>query len=149
MKIETKEGLKSLLEITHDIYIVPKGEELLVHYTAEQVRHNNDGKRLSHPQLFKSDVRMFDGVMKAQLEKTGYRINILYHPKGTYVPYEPVVDKDAEIAKLKAELAKREQKAEQTADPNEEMEKLKAELAKREEQLAKAKADIAKLKKEK
>lgn len=113
--LTTKSGeKKSLLEITHDEYIVPKGEEQLVHYTSEKVMHDSvTGKRLTEPIINKTDVKFFDSVIKAEMEKVGNTIYILYHPNGKYVERPLFVDKErvmaeqaAEIERLKAELAK-------------------------------------------
>lgn len=92
-------------------YQVPKGQERTVHYTIEKVAYNNSGVKVSKPQLIKTGVKAFDGVMR-DLELQGYTINILYHPEGKY-NNEPevradlkteIAEKDAEIARLKALL---------------------------------------------
>lgn len=105
-KIETKKGRKSLLEVTHDIFIVPEGQEHLVHYTAEVVHHDpKTGIRTSEPQIHRCGLRLFDTVVKRNLELQGKRLNILHHPLGKYIAYEVEVDKDAKIAELEAKLA--------------------------------------------
>lgn len=101
--------------LTRANYAVPKGEEHVVHYTAEKVLfEGKSGIRVSHPDLIKTDVKMFDSV-KRNLELQGYTINILFHPQGKY-PEEIVsesalekaarelAEKEEEIAKLKAML---------------------------------------------
>lgn len=103
--------------LTRADYEVPMGEEKVVHYTAEKVLFDGkSGERVSHPDLIKTDVKMFDAV-KRNLELHGYTINILYHPLGKY-PEEVVTEsalerksreieeKDAEIAELRALLEK-------------------------------------------
>lgn len=102
-----------LLSIHRENYCVPKGEEQVVHYKAEKVLFDpKDGtRRLSHPDLIKTNVKMFDDV-KRNLELQGYVIEILHHPLGKYtnvvVPADPMAElaaKDDEIARLRAELA--------------------------------------------
>lgn len=103
--IETKDGKKSLLEVTRENYIVPKGEEQLVHYIAEKVLFDGKtGKRLSHPDLIKTDVKLFESVMLRNLELQDYSINIVYHPEGKYIDFTPAEDTASENARLKSEL---------------------------------------------
>lgn len=108
-----------LLSLNRENYEVPKGEEQLVHYKIEKVVFLADGRtRISHPDLIKTPDRMFDDV-KRNLELQGYTIEILFHPQGKYtnvtLPKDTaaeLAEKDAEIEKLKAELAKAQSKAE-------------------------------------
>lgn len=95
-------------------YVVPKGQERIVHYTAEKPMFKN-GVRVSTPQLIKSGLKTFE-LVKRDLELQGYTINILFHPEGKY-NQEPVevenlnqvvAEKDEEIARLKALLAEKE-----------------------------------------
>lgn len=110
-----------LLSLNRENYEVPKGEEQLVHYKIEKVLFSADGRtRLSHPDLIKTTDKMFDEV-KRNLELQGYTVEILYHPQGKYtnvvLPKDTateIAEKDAEIAKLKAELAKAQSKTETT-----------------------------------
>lgn len=108
-----------LLSISRSNYKVPKGEEQEVHYKAERVLYDSrDGvTRLSHPDLLKTNVRMFDEV-KRNLELQGYTIEILYHPQGKYT--NVTIPKDA-----KAELAEKEA---QMRAKDEEIARLKAQL---------------------
>lgn len=144
-KIETKEGRKSLLEVTHDIFIVPKGQEHLVHYTAEIVhRDPKTGRRTSEPQLRRCSLRLFDTIVKRNLELQGWVLNILHHPLGKYIAYEPEIDKDAKIAELEAKLAG-------AKDAQAKVAELEAELAKQagdadKDALAVKDAEIARLK---
>lgn len=94
-----------LLSIHRENYIVPKGEERIVHYKAEKVLYDpNDGvTRLSHPDLIKTNVKMFDDV-KRNLELQGYTIEILHHPEGKYTNVV-IKDSRAELAEAKAEIA--------------------------------------------
>ncbi len=108
-----------LLSLNRENYEVPKGEEQLVHYKIEKVLFSADGRtRLSHPDLIKTTDKMFDDV-KRNLELQGYTVEILFHPQGKYtnvtLPKDVSVElaeKDAEIERLKAKLAKVETKAE-------------------------------------
>lgn len=103
-----------LLSTHRENYKVPKGEERVVHYKIERVLFDpKDGvTRVSHPDLIKTDVKMFDAV-KYNLELQGYTVEILYHPDGKYsnvvIPGDPrqeVAEKDNEIAALRAEIAR-------------------------------------------
>lgn len=98
-----------LLSIHRENYQVPKGEEHVVHYKAEKVLFDSkDGnKRLSHPDLIKTNVKMFDEV-KRHLELQGYVIEILYHPMGKYSNVVVPADPSAELAGARAELAEKE-----------------------------------------
>lgn len=128
--IVTKDGKKSLLEATHKNYIVPKGEEHLVHYTAERVLFDSiKGVRVSHPDLIKTEVKLFDSIVKRQLELEGKTINILHHPLGKYIEYTPVLGKEDIIAQKDAEIAERDAVIASLADKDDEIAALKAELA--------------------
>lgn len=94
-------------------------EKHLVHYKAEIPRFNNKtGKQESHPEIIKTGLKMFPSV-KRDLEKQGYVIEILWHPEGKYnTPLQtaPVDERDAEIAALKAELARKDEEMKALAD---------------------------------
>ena len=103
-----------LLSIHRENYQVPKGEEHIVHYKAEKVLYDNNGMvRVSHPDLIKTNVKMFDDV-KRNLELQGYTIEILHHPQNKYTNViladkneafaAELAAKDDEIARLRAEL---------------------------------------------
>ena len=96
-----------LLSITRENYQVPKGEEQEVHYKAERILYDpNDGRtRLSHPDLIKTNVKMFDDV-KRNLELQGYTIEILYHPQGKYTNVRIPKDAGTELRERTEELAK-------------------------------------------
>ena len=121
-----------LISISRENYIVPKGEEHLVHYKSERVLFGNNGMtRLSHPDLIKTPVKMFDEV-KRNLELQGYTIEIVWHPEGKYsntrIPKDAateIAEKDAKIKALEAELAKvkseaKEENATENKEANEE-----------------------------
>lgn len=99
-----------LLSIHRENYCVPKGEEHCVHYKAEKVLFDpKDGThRLSHPDLIKTNTKMFDEV-KRNLELQGYVIEILYHPLGKYTNVVVPADPKAELAIAKAELAAKDE----------------------------------------
>ena len=124
-----------LLSMSRENYQVPKGEEQIVHYKAEKILFDpKDGRtRLSHPDLLKTGVKMFDEV-KRNLELQGYTIEILYHPLGKYTNVRIPKDANAELAEAKAQLA----------DKDEEIARLKAALAEKEE----AKKEVAPRKEE-
>lgn len=83
-------------------------EKHLVHYKAELTRFNKTtGVKESNCEILKTGVKMFDTV-KRNLEKQGYVIEIIYHPKGKYNTPIPTVkpdEKDYEIEALKKQLA--------------------------------------------
>lgn len=108
--MQRKESIKSLRET----YVVPKGEEQDVHYAIERVSYSSfSGERLSHYDIIKTNPNLFDDV-KRNLELQGYTLVILHHPQGKY--NEPIIEEEsledkleeqqAEIERLKAELAK-------------------------------------------
>lgn len=103
-----------LLSTHRENYVVPKGEEREVHYKIERVLFDpTDGvTRVSHPDLVKTNVKMFDDV-KRNLELQGYTVEILYHPDGKYsnvvIPGDAraeIAQRDDEIAALRAEIAR-------------------------------------------
>ena len=110
--------------LTRETYKVPKGEEHLVHYLAERKLFNQrTGESESHPDLIKSNLKLFDTVMKKNLELQGYKITILHHPKGIYPVEEeqetPMEAKERELEERDqriAELEKRLEEAEAHAE---------------------------------
>lgn len=100
-------------------YAPAANEKHLVHYKAELRRFNSKtGTQESRPEIVKTGVKMFP-VVKRDLEKQGYVIEILWHPEGKYnTPLQtaPADPRDAEIAALKAELAKKEEEMKALAD---------------------------------
>lgn len=70
----------SLLEVTAENYIVPKGEEDTYHCRIEQTQFNpRNGKRMSRPRIQKFDAKMFP-MLKRNLKQQGWDIDILYDP---------------------------------------------------------------------
>lgn len=110
---------KNLEGVNRSNYIPAANERHLVHYKAEILRYDNKtGMKQSHASLVKTGVKMFPTV-KRDLEKQGYTIEIVYHPQGKYntpVQSAPVDNRDAEIAALKAELAKKDEEMKALAD---------------------------------
>lgn len=110
---------KNVAALNRSNYTPAPNEKHLVHYKAEIPRFNNKtGRQESHPEIIKTGLKMFPSV-KRELEKQGYIIEILWHPEGKYnTPLQPapVDERDAEIAALKAELAKKEEEMKAIAD---------------------------------
>lgn len=98
-----------------------------MHYKIERVLFSNDGRmRLSHPNLIKTSVKMFDDV-KRNLELQGYTVEILFHPEKKYtdvrIPKDAameIAEKDMEIERLKAEIAKLNSKVKEVNEPKKE-----------------------------
>ena len=120
-----------LLSIHRENYQVPKGEEHIVHYKAEKVLYDNNGMvRVSHPDLIKTNVKMFDDV-KRNLELQGYTIEILHHPQNKYTNViladkneafaAELAAKDDEIARLRAELEATKENASKKEEAKEEI----------------------------
>lgn len=99
---------QSALLVHRENYIVPKGEEHVVHYKIAKMDGN--GNFVEKPRIVKSGVKLFETNLKVELENQGYTIEILSHPMGRYsnVKIESkdviIANKDAEIDALKAEL---------------------------------------------
>lgn len=70
----------SLLEVTAENYIVPKGEEDTYHCRIEQTQFNpRNGKRLSKPVIQKFDAKMYPSIAR-NLRQQGWDIVVLYDP---------------------------------------------------------------------
>lgn len=117
------------MKVHRDNYKPQENEKHLVHYKIEQVRFSEDnGKRLSHPELIKTPVKMFENI-KRNLELQGFKVEIVWHPNGLYTSYvipesngnsealaaketeikektDLLAEKDAEIARLMEELTR-------------------------------------------
>lgn len=128
---------QSALLVHRENYEVPKGQERAVHFKIAKM--TKDGGFLEKPRIVKSSVKQFETIEKTHLENAGYTIEILYHPQGTYSNVRIVdknielANKDAEIAKLKAQLAEKAPEAEDAKDAK--IAKLKAEVAKLKEKV--------------
>ena len=70
----------SLLEVTAENYIVPRGEEDTYHCRIEQTQFNpRNGKRQSRPRIQKFDAKMYPSVAR-NLRQQGWDIEVLYDP---------------------------------------------------------------------
>ena len=68
----------SVLEVTKENYIVPKGEEGTYHCRIEQTQFNpRNGKRVSRPRIQKFDAKMFPSIMR-NLKLQGWDVEVLY-----------------------------------------------------------------------
>jgi rRNA processing protein Gar1 len=98
-------------------YIVPKGQERVVHIKIAKL--TADGSVLEPARIVREEPKFFDTVAKRNLETLGYTVEILFHPDGKYTSVRiedkdaklreaatALSEKDEEIARLKAELAK-------------------------------------------
>ena len=84
MVVKTENGMKdvSLLQVTPENFIVPKGTEHLYHCIIEVKRFNADtGERLSKPRMQVFGQKTFEEVTQHYLAKHGYHILILHDPK--------------------------------------------------------------------
>lgn len=97
-----------LLLIHRENYKVPKGEEQSVHYKLERVAFDANENRISHPDLVKTNPKMFD-IVKSALETAGYTIEILFHPDGKYSNVVIPVGSKLELEQAKAELAAKDE----------------------------------------
>lgn len=80
--MKTKEGRDlPVSEITAETYLVPKGEELVVHAKIEVRQFDNKtGRRISVPRIQKFGVKEWNGCVFSSLRKQGYTIEILHDP---------------------------------------------------------------------
>lgn len=95
--------------LTAENYKVPKGEERFFHAVIEVIQFDpKTGKKLSKPRVQKFGRKAWEGGVKANLLKQGYKITILHDPK----------DYDAKLAEQKAaaEAAKAEEAAKKAAE---------------------------------
>lgn len=124
---------EQVLLCNRENYSVPKGQERVVHYKIAKV--SASGEFIEKPRLVKTKVKLFENVCKRNLELQGYLVEILFHPLDRYTNVRIVdnklalAQKDAEIARLKAEAEGNDALAEKDA----EIARLKAELAKAQE----------------
>lgn len=70
----------SILDVTAENYIVPRGEEDTYHCRIEVKRFDaNTGKRMSVPRIQKFDAKMYPMIAR-NLKQQGYTIDVLYDP---------------------------------------------------------------------
>lgn len=122
---------QSALLVHRENYIVPKGQERVVHIKIAKL--TADGSVLEPARIVREEPKFFDTVAKRNLETLGYTVEILFHPDGKYTSVRiedkdaklreaatALSEKDEEIARLKAELAKaKEAKTAEQAKPAE------------------------------
>lgn len=70
----------SILDVTPENYIVPKGEEGTYHCRIEQTQFNpRNGKRVSRPRIQKFDAKMYPSILR-NLKLQGWDVEILHDP---------------------------------------------------------------------
>jgi hypothetical protein len=70
----------SILEVTDENYIVPKGEEGTYHCRIEQTQFNpRNGKRVSRPRIQKFDAKMYPSILR-NLKLQGWDVEVLHDP---------------------------------------------------------------------
>lgn len=129
--MKTKDGRDlSVLDITPDNYIVPKGEELTVHAKVEVRQFDpKTGKRISTPRIQKFGMKEWQGVVQSSLRKQGYTVEILHDPFKYAQEYAAQVQA-ARVAQAKAaqEAAEAQKAAELAAIKEQAKAELLAEL---------------------
>jgi uncharacterized protein with GYD domain len=112
-------------------YEVPKGQEQSVHVKIAKV--TSDGTFLEPARIIHEEPKFFETVAKRNLETLGYTVEILYHPQGKYSSVR-IVDKDAQLQAVQSEVetlkAKNEAGQAALSEKDAEIARLKAELAK-------------------
>ena len=127
---------QSALLVHRENYEVPKGQEQVVHYKIAKL--DAHGKVLEPARICHDEPKLFETVLKRNLEILGYTVEILHHPDGRYssvkieTAEEKLALKDLEIQKLKEQVAQKEGNA--LSEKDAEIERLKAELAKAKEE---------------
>ena len=123
---------QSALLVHRENYEVPKGQEQVVHYKIAKL--DAHGKVLEPARICHDEPKLFETVLKRNLEILGYTVEILHHPQERYssmrieTAEEKLMQKDLEIAALKEQVA---QKGGDTlSEKDAEIERLKAEIAK-------------------
>ena len=121
------------LLVHRENYEVPKGQEQVVHYKIAKL--DAHGKVLEPARICHDEPKLFETVLKRNLEILGYTVEILHHPDGRYssvkieTAEEKLALKDLEIQKLKEQVAQKGEK-DALSEKDAEIERLKAELAK-------------------
>ena len=126
---------QSALLVHRENYIVPKGQEQVVHIKIAKL--TADGSVLEPARIVREEPKFFDTVAKRNLETLGYTVEILFHPDGKYTSVR-IEDKDAKLREAATALSEKD----------EEIARLKAELAKAKEAKPAEEAKPAKAKKE-
>lgn len=121
--MKTKDGRDvSVMDLTAENYLVPKGEERTYHVRIEVKQFDpKTGKRISMPRIQKFGKKIWQNNIRLSLRKQGYEFEILHDP----VKWE---QENAErIAAIKAAKVQAQQEAAQKAMA-EERERMKAEI---------------------
>lgn len=124
---------QSALLVHRENYNVPKGQEQVVHYKIAKL--DSTGKVLEPARIVKDEPKLFETLLKRNLEIMGYTVEILYHPQDKYssvkieTTEEKLALKDLEIERLKEQVAQKGEK-DALSEKDAEIERLKAELAK-------------------
>lgn len=111
----------SILEVTPENYIVPKGEENTYHCRIEQRQFDaSTGRRLSVPRIQKFEAKMFP-MLQRTLKQQGWKVEILYDPTDYNREQEAEEQERRELTlKQRKELEEKRKKQER--------EKMKAEI---------------------
>lgn len=111
----------SILEVTPENYIVPKGEENTYHCRIEQRQFDpSTARRLSVPRIQKFEAKMFP-MLERTLKQQGWTVEILYDP----TDYNR--EKEAEEQERR-ELTLKQRKELEEQRKRQEREKMKAEI---------------------
>lgn len=116
-----------VINVTPENYIVPKGEEHLVHAVIEVRKFDADsGKRISIPRIQKFGVKSWRTSVETNLKKQGYTITMLHDPAEWLAEQEH----DAKVkAEQRAAKAAEDAEAKAKADAKAEEERRAAEKA--------------------
>ena len=133
-QIRTKDGtMVSILDVTAENYLAPKGSEMSYHCRIEQRKFDsNTGKRLSVPRIQMFGKKEFDNGLLHHLRQQGYTVDILHDPNEWIKANQDRIAKEQaeNEARRKAEAekaAKERREAEMAAMQEEIMAKLRAE----------------------
>lgn len=111
----------SILEVTPENYIVPKGEEGSYHCRIEQKNFNAaTGERLSRPRIQKFEAKMWP-MLQRNLKLQGWSIDVLHDPT-------EYLRKQEELAQQTAEERIKAQQEAEAARKKAEREALKKEI---------------------
>ena len=118
----------SILDVTPENYIVPRGEENTYHCRIEQKQFDSrTGKRISKPYVQKFDAKMFPSLART-LKQQGYDVEVLYDPTAFNAEQEQKQREMQEMTfKQRIEAEKAKKQAERQALKAEILAELKAE----------------------
>ena len=117
----------SLLEVTKENYIVPRGEEDTYHCRIEQTQFNpRNGQRVSRPRIQKFNAKMYPSIAR-NLRQQGWDIEVLYDPT-EFLKAQEEKQQQAQTMTLqqRIEADKKRKEAEKKALKDEIMAELKA-----------------------